>query len=86
MSINQTKSLKERVEELIESKPYNFIRTGLTLENAIGDLSLEIKDEIKNLNDIEIKIMMQEAKIMFERIRNSLNELEIKINPSLILD
>ena len=47
------------------------------LDNSIGNLNLEIKDETKNLNDIEAKIMMQEGKIMFERIRNSLSEFEI---------
>ena len=40
---------------------------------------------MKNLYDIEMKIMMQNGKIRFERIKNSLhefemNELEIKIN------
>ena len=32
--------------------------------------------EMKNLDDIEIKIMMQDGKIRFERINNSLNKFE----------
>ena len=37
----------------------------LILDNAIADLNFVIKDEIKSLNDIEIKIMRQEGKIRF---------------------
>ena len=37
----------------------------LILDNAIADLNLVIKDEIKSLNNIEIKIMRQEGKIRF---------------------
>ena len=86
MSTNQTKSLKPRTQ--IDLEPYNFIRARLILDNAIGDLNVEIKYELKNLNDVEIKIMMQEGKIVFERIRNSfnefdINELEIKINAEI---
>ena len=88
MSTNLTESLKEIIKKLIDLELYNFIRTRLILDNAIVDLNLEIKAKIKNLNDIEMKIMMQERTIMFERIKNSLNEfeineLEIKINAEI---
>ena len=36
-----------------------------------------IPDEIKNLDDIKIKIMMQEGKIRFERIKDKLDEFEM---------
>ena len=35
-----------------------------------------IAHEMKNLDDIEVKIMMQDGKIRFERINNSLNKFE----------
>ena len=44
----------------------------LILGSAIGELNLMIEDEIKNLDDIEIKIMMQEGNIRLERVNNSL--------------
>ena len=46
------------IKKLIDLESYNFIRTRLILGNAIGLLNLEMKDEIRNLNDIEMKIMM----------------------------
>lgn len=46
----------------------------LILGSAIGELNLMIEDEIKNLDDIEIKIMMQEGNIRLERVNNSLYE------------
>ena len=46
----------------------------LILGSAIGELNLMIEDEIKNLDDIEIKIMMQEGNIRRERVNNSLYE------------
>ena len=84
MSTNLTESLKEIIKKLIDLELYNFIRTRLILDNAIGDLNLEIKDKIKNLNDIEMKIMMQERTIIFERMNEfEINELEIKINAEI---
>ena len=85
---NPTKSLKERIERLIDLKPYNTIRMNLILDNAIGELNLMIADEMKNLDDIDMKIMMHEGKIRLERIKNSLdgfetNVLEIKINAEI---
>ena len=36
-----------------------------------------IADEMKNLDDIEMKIIMKEGKIRLERITNSLDEFEM---------
>ena len=85
---NPAKSLKERIERLIDLKPYNTIRINLILDNAICELNLMIADEMKNLDDIDMKIMMHEGKIRLERIKNSLdgfetNVLEIKINAEI---
>ena len=82
---NLTKSPKKRTEWLIGLKTYNTIRVKLILENAIGELNLMIAHEMKNLYDIEMKIVMQDGKIRFERINNSLhkfekNALEIEAN------
>ena len=60
----------------------------LILDKAIQEMNLIIANEMKNLDDIEIKIMMQERKVRFERIKNSLEEfelnaLEIKINAEM---
>ena len=80
-----TKILKERIEGLIDLEPYNIIRMRLILDNAIGGLNLMIADEMKNLDNIKIKVIMQEGRIRLERIKNSLDEfemnaLQIKIN------
>ena len=57
---NLAKSLKEKIEELMDLEPYNDIRMKLILDNAIVDLNLVIKDEIKNLSDLETKVIMKE--------------------------
>ena len=85
---NSAKILKERIERLIDLKHYNTIRMNLILDNAICELNLMIADEIKNLDDIDMKIMMHEGTIRLERIKNSLdrfetNVLEIKINAEI---
>ena len=84
---NPTKSLKERIERLIDLKPYHTMKRKLILDNGIGELNLMIADEMKNLDGIEIKIMMQEGKIRLGRIKNrrikfrfKMNALEMKIN------
>ena len=61
----------------------------LISDNAIDELNVMIADEMKNLDGIEMKIMMEEGKIRLERIKmNSLDEfemnaLEIKINAEI---
>ena len=37
----------------------------LVLDNAIGELNLMIAGEMKNLDEIKTKVMMQEGKIRF---------------------
>ena len=84
---NPTKILKERIERLIDLKPYHTIKMKLILDNAIGELNLMIADEMKNLDGIEMKTMMQEGKISLGRIKNrrikfrfKMKALEMKIN------
>ena len=49
----------------------------LILDNAIDDINLITADEMKNLDDTEMNKMMQEGKVRFERIKKSLDELEM---------
>ena len=63
-----TKFLRERVEKLINLAPYNTIRMKLILDKATDEINSITANEMKNLDDIEMKIMMQEGKIRFERI------------------
>ena len=80
-----TKILKKSIERLINLAPYNTIRMKLILDKAIDETNLIITDEMKNLDYIEMKIMMQEGKIRIKRLWNDLskfeiNALEIEIN------
>ena len=80
-----TKILKDRIQRLINLAPYHTIRIKLILNKAKDEIHLIITDEIKNLDDIKMKIMMQEGKIRIKRLWNNLSEfemnaLEIKIN------
>ena len=52
---NTTKMLKERIERLINLATYNTIRMKLILERAIDEINSIIADEIKDLDDIEMK-------------------------------
>ena len=61
----------------------------LILDSVIDELNVMMADEMKNLDDIEMKIMMQEENIRLEKIKlNSIDELEmntleIKVNPEI---
>ena len=55
----------------------------LILYKAIGEINSIVADEMKNLDVVEMKIMMQEGKIIIRTLWNDLsefemNELEIK--------
>ena len=86
--LSPIKTLKERFERLINLEPYNTIRMKLMLDKAIDELNLIVADEMKNLDDIETKIIMQEGKIIIKRFWNDLsefemNELETEINTEI---
>ena len=60
----------------------------LITDNTTDEINLMITDEMKNLDDIEMKTMMKERKIIIKRLWNDLdefemNELEIKINAQI---
>ena len=52
--------VKEKIERLIDLEPFNIIRMKLIEEKVIDEINLMIEDEMKNLHDIETKIMMKE--------------------------
>ena len=86
--LSPLKSLKVTSERLINLEPYNTIRMKLILDKAIDKLNLIIADEMKDLDDIETKVMMQEGKVTIKRFWNDLsefemNELEIEINAEI---
>ena len=70
--ITYKKNIKESMERLIDLKPYNIIRMKIILDNPINQLNLMKVDEKKNVDDMEIKIMMQEGKIRLERIKKNI--------------
>ena len=49
----------------------------LILGKAIDEINSIIAYEMKDLDDIEMKIMMQEGQIRLERMKNSLDEFEM---------
>ena len=60
----------------------------LVIDKAIDEINLLIADEVKNLDDIGMKIMMKEGKMIIKRLRNDsdefeMNGLEIKINAEI---
>ena len=54
------KILKERVEILINLESVNIIRMKLIINEAIDGINLMMKGEMKNLDDVETKIMIKE--------------------------
>ena len=68
------KILKERIQRLIDLEPGNIIRMKLIIKRAIDKINIVIKDEMKNLDDKETKIMMEERKIPIKRLcKNQMN-------------
>ena len=74
---SSTKILKEGTERLTNLAPCITMRIKLILDRAIDEINSIIADEMKNLDDVQMKIMMQEGKIPLERIKDSLDEYEI---------
>ena len=73
------KVLEKIAEEIIKSKPEMFENKINRIE--IGEIRKGLKkleiikiDEIKNLEQIEMEIVMPKGKIIMERIKNSLEK------------
>ena len=74
---NPIKIFKERIERLINLEPVNIIRMKLITNKAVDGVNLIIKGKIKNLDDIETKIMTKERWITIKRQWKNLEEFEI---------
>ena len=60
----------------------------LIIDKAIDEINLTIADEMKNRDDIGMKIMMKVGKMIIKRLRNDsdefeMNGLEIQINAEI---
>ena len=84
-----TKSLKEKIERLIDLEPYNTIRINLILNKgqSENELNLIVANEITTLNDKRTEILIKK-RIDHERLKKNLDEfelnvLEIKLNAEM---
>lgn len=85
---NPIKILKERIESLAELDFYNITRIKVLIDKAIDEINSMLKNEMKNLDDIETKIMIEERWAVMKRLWNNWDEfkmceLGIKINAEI---
>ena len=85
---NPIKILKERIESLAELDFYNITRMKVLIDKAIDEINSMLKNEMKNLDDIETKIMIEERWAVMKRLWNNWDEfkmceLGIKINAEI---
>ena len=85
---NPIKILKERIESLAELDFYNITRIKVLVDKAIDEINSMLKNEMKNLDDIETKIMIEERWAVMKRLWNNWDEfkmceLGIKINAEI---
>ena len=73
------KILKERIERLTDLEPANITRMKLITDKAINEINLMIEDEIKDFDDVETKIMMEEKWMTIKKLWKNLEEFEINI-------
>ena len=73
------KILKERIERLTDLESANITRMKLIIDKAINKINLMIEDEIKNFDDVETKIMMEEKWMTIKKLWKNLEEFEINI-------
>ena len=76
------------MQRLMKLALYNTISMKLILGKTIDEINSIIADEMKNLDAIKMKIIMQEGKKRLERIKNSsdefgMNALEVKVNKEI---
>ena len=79
------KSLKKKIERLIDLERYNTVRIKLIKDKAIDELNLMLTNEITIFNDIRTEILIIKEKINPERLKDFLDEsemnaVEIKLN------
>ena len=66
---NLKKNLNEEIEEIIDLEPFNIIRLKLVIKRATDEINLTIKEEMKNLDDVETKTMMEVRKITIKELK-----------------
>ena len=67
--LSPTKSLKEKIERLIDSQLYNTIRINLILNKCSDELNLIIANKITTLNNIRMKTLIIKERINHERLK-----------------
>ena len=68
---NPIKILKERIESLAELDFYSITRIKVLIDKAIDEINSMLKNEMKNLDDIETKIMIEERWAVMKRLWNN---------------
>ena len=77
--LSSIKILKERIERLTDLESANITRMKLITDKAINEINLMIEDEIKDFDDVETKIMMEEKWMTIKKLWKNLEEFEINI-------
>ena len=72
------KSLKEKIERLIDLESYNTIRINLILNKGLDELNLIIANETATLKDIRTEILIIRERINSEKLKDFLDAFEIK--------
>ena len=76
---SSVKILKQRIERLTDLESANITRMKLIIDKAINEINLMIEDEMKNFDDVETKIMMEEKWMTIKKLWKNLEEFEINI-------
>ena len=76
---SSVKILKERIERLTDLESANITRMKLIIDKSINEINLMIEDEMKNFDDVETKIMMEEKWMTIKKLWKNLEEFEINI-------
>ena len=67
--LSPTKSLKEKIERLIDLQLCNTIRINLILNKCSDELNLIIANKITTLNNIRMKTLIIKERINHERLK-----------------
>ena len=77
---NSTKTYEKGIRILIRSEKYEngIEKTKIVVKRLLGENMATKRDETKSLEVIKMEILMLEGKIKFEKIKNNLDEFEMK--------
>ena len=71
---NTPKKLRYRLEKRIDSGPLKINKIEIITRKVLEELEISKINETKNLEEIEMKVLMLIGKMKFEKIRNRLYE------------